>query len=519
MAEVIDRRTADDPATRRMWFWSAVIVTMVCGCAYQYWLFFQGLYTITIDDWTRTLYAFRWYKNPASLDVDVWLPLPHVIMGAALYLHYDLISAPRAVCGFFGLVSLALMGWFSWVVWRRHLVTLITMALGVVCSVRAVSSAAPMSEIFFCTFVLGGSVFYYQWIVNGRWRFLYTSASFIALSSACRYEGWTIALVLGLCSALAIFRQSSLTRTAKVLHVMALAILLAMVEIIWMVSWKYYNGSFLGFFSVAGDSHSRMFNPENKWSGNWEHAPLHQFLLINAKSLNLLGMAGLLVALWSNKLLRRWLWVPGLSLLIISMLGILGYALPLDHFWRTQAPWTLMLVPFTAYALCRLQNLLPSSLLFVRRCLLVTATCALLFSFHAQTMDWVIVCARSQANLGLLAVSRFIRQNVEALPAGEEMKVLLYKMPRGEWAKVWVLSNAPDAMLSDPRLDKLLEPVPDWKGLKQWKVGMIVFRGDDVRPYLGLLDPASLLYRFDAYSLLVIPRTYNKSDSSPANIE
>jgi hypothetical protein len=78
---------------------------------------------------------------------------------------------------------------------------------------------------------------------------------------------------------------------------------------------------------------------------------LYHFLMVNIKSLNILGIIFFILLFKNNKNVKYFAFLFAATILIFSITTFIINAMPTHNFWRLAMIWSLMLLPFTGYLL------------------------------------------------------------------------------------------------------------------------------------------------------------------------
>ncbi|MBI3118930.1 MAG: phospholipid carrier-dependent glycosyltransferase [Candidatus Hydrogenedentes bacterium] len=492
----------------------AFLVSVLLAAGYQYWLVSRGLYAVSKDDSLRTMGALIWMKDKWPLHAEEWLPLPQMIFGAAMSLDSDMIVAPRVTTHIAGLLALVAIGLLAHGLWRRRDVTVIALLLGVVFAPRAISSVVPLAEAFFYLSVTLAMFFFWLFVQRPHW--LYSLATGLSLAVACsiRYEAWVIAGVVFLVGAFAAWKETALTRPAKITAIAVMALTCFCFPVYWMLLWLAETGT-LGFLSVPGDKYKEMRNPEHSYRVIWLDAPLHQFLITNLASLNLLGLLGVFMAWRERPRFRWWFAAAFVSFVLIALLGALGHALPLHNFWRVPATWSVLLLPATAYALVRLGAVLSRVAQF-RRNVFAPLLCALVLgAFHFQTMR---VASQPYGNYTpeIFEVSELLSHLFGEFPAEFKPRVLIEGEDATEWAHIRIATQDPGRFVWASTVgyplggEKIL-----LSRFRKLAIGLVITRRENWPRIQHFFDERFGVFEFNNFIVVVLPE-YARWVSEPS---
>jgi len=337
--------------SQKIWFRAGLLGVMILALGMQAWLFLGQVYWVSADESGRTEHAWAWitFKQHDGLKglMDVWLPLPHVLLGLSLkYLSPNLFLTPRLITAFFSVLALIGFLLLAHELFESRPVTLAAGLLAALYAQRVVLSVVPLVEIQYLAWLLLGEFFALRGFKRGgRWTQLAAAASF-ALAMMARYEAWIFS---GVYFALLVGWAIRDRRRVPWPLVGACGLILAAFPAFWILLYARFTDHPLGFIEGTSGVYQKAFG--NLWKRNFYFSVVYQCYKENLRQLNLLGLLG--VAAWIRRkdTPRAWLLIPACSFVALAVLGVLGKAMPTHNFWRIGTIWGLTLIPFTA-ALC-----------------------------------------------------------------------------------------------------------------------------------------------------------------------
>lgn len=520
----------------RGWRRNAVMSLVACALlaaavAVPYAYFRAGLYTKSADESARTIEAWFWTFDKAVVKVDVWLPLHMMLTGLVLDVWPDLILAPRALNMALGMLLLPALAWLAHEIFRssrsstpplfrpalpaygqvglrsratedQHSILrssrsstlpsaatpLLTMALAAFFGPRVVLSAVPLSEILFILLLTLGLAAMARWLCLGRLRWLLAAAAFIALSAGVRFEGWLFAAALGLFAAVWLHFDRRAPRSRRLLALAGAAVLLSAMPVYWCGCWYLASGKPFGFLALVGDRYWRVANPDRSFALVWEHGLLYQSWRQNLASLNIIGVAGVVLFLIRARRMAWWLAVPTAVFVVFAALTLTGRTLPTHNFWRIATPFSILLLPFTAHVLLAAAARLGAVRRPLESVMLACAVPVLLIAFHFQCHA---LAQPSEMDLADLEAGRFVREKLDAYAGPGRPRVFIEDVGV-RTVHVKVVSNDPGAFLSQAPLESVVQgDTLDLDAIRARNVAVMVIRAEWAQKIQARLDAFS----------------------------
>jgi hypothetical protein len=301
----------------------------------------SGFYSFSADESGHTVDAYHWMKGMRLSD-DVWLPLFNIIDGTILRVFPDLFIIPRVISLIFGIAALAGLILLADELFHDRRITGLTALLGALLPQRLLLSIVPLTEIQFMALVVAGCYFFARWVRTRSIADLLAASVWFAAATSSRYEGWVFAGVF----AVAVVLLSGDKAAGRRVWSVAIASIALVFPAVWLAAGILHPLESGGFLSAPRDNYEIIFG--NSFGGIFLHSLPAQYVLQNALSCNILGLAGLVIAWRSLPDTRRWILVPGGAFFVMSLLSLTGWALPNHSFWRVAAVWSVLTVPFTA---------------------------------------------------------------------------------------------------------------------------------------------------------------------------
>ena len=326
-----------------------VCVALLFAAFLQYSAFHKGFYSISADESAQTLAAYRWSRQRAAIPIEAWLPGYRIVLGLGLKVRPDLMATPRVINNILGLLTLLELGWLAWILFKNRWAVWLTLVLGAAFGPRIVCSVVPLSEMLFALLLIGGITFFAGWIDKARPAWLLIGAALTTLSAGVRYEGWLFAAGMGLMSLMIMRTQ----RFSGIRHRMSLALctcaILCAVPVAWVIVLAVQGLNLWEVFTGSASFHALTDIKAGSFAVLWKHGLFFQFFYQNLESLNIFGFFGVVSYGLFNRNLRKWLWLPLSTFVILGLLALGGFAVPAHNYWRTSLIWSLLMVPFCAY--------------------------------------------------------------------------------------------------------------------------------------------------------------------------
>ncbi|HPI72060.1 MAG TPA: hypothetical protein PK843_05730 [bacterium] len=491
-------------------FWSLIGLSLLAAVAVHVFLFKSGLYAISADENGRTLLAHR-VATGGRVTVGNWLPFYTLVVGIALKIYYNLFLVPRILSFLFGTLSLVSLIWFAHELFGRRDITILTGVLGALLPQRVILSLVPLSEIMFMFMILAGCGFLVRWLNTRIKKLILFAAFFFALSGAVRYEGW----VFIACFALWLFfyrrkRKEALPSTV----VLPAFSLLLFFPVLWLALHYFFSGNPVSFTERSLDSETlrgikTTLSTPYLFNNLLKANVLFHFFSQNGATLNLIGLAPLVFLLQADERVRSVTWLAGGSLLLMSVVWFCvllmpggTFRLPPSNSWRFAAVWSLLLVPFTAWAIGFLKQ----------RLLLIHRAAGLLIFYPVLLLLLFLFAVQIQHKRGESSFPASDRQ------AGEFLKDRIEKNPglmilieNSDWSylNILVASNYPDHFILNsgpnprtpaPPVLTLSEGAPN-EALRRIHAGCFVFRDERAKDFLAAESQVALTGRFGPWSI------------------
>jgi hypothetical protein len=248
-----------------------------------------------------------------------------------------------------GLLTLAVVGWLAWVLFKNRLITVATLVLGGAFGPRIVCSVVPLSEILFAFFLIGGITFFARWLERPRPGRLLIGAALTTLSAGVRYEGWIFVAGMGLISLIIIRKQRSSGTRHRISLALCTGAILCAAPVAWVILLAVQKLNLWEVFIASARFHALADTSSGSFAVLWKQGLFSQFFYRNLESLNILGVFGVVSYGLVNRNMRKWLWFLLSSFVGLGVLALLGFAVPAHNYWRTSLIWSLLIIPFCAY--------------------------------------------------------------------------------------------------------------------------------------------------------------------------
>ena len=302
----------------------------------------MGFYATSADESARTLlgHDLTWRK---ALEPFVWPPFYKVFVGLALKIHDDLFVTPRVLSQAFGLATIVVVALLAQQLFHDRAVSLAAAALSLFINHRFLFSVAPMSDIFYTTFVLAAFCFIAAWIGKRRPSALLGASAFLLLASTVRYEGCFIAAVFGS------YVLYLWWVRREIGHGVALAsvALIAAFPVYWIGASLAFYGNLENLSVTSWQGDSLGFTPRKVFIDNHVTRFVRDALMTPA----ILGLGALALLVTREERIRRWALLVFVPLLVIAGVVVTTGSATGSATWRLGGVWTLALLPFAALTL------------------------------------------------------------------------------------------------------------------------------------------------------------------------
>lgn len=500
-------------------YWGLVGLSLLVAVVVHVFLYKSGLYAISADENGRTLLAHR-VATDGRITVGNWLPFYTLVVGLVLKWHYNLFLVPRILSFLFGTLTLVSLIWLSHELFDRRDITILTGLLGALLPQRVILALVPLSEIMFIFMIITGCAFLVRGLNKRREKLILFTAFFFAVSGAIRYEGW----VFIACLALWLFfyrrkRQDSLPLAV----VLPAFTLLSFFPVLWLALHCFFSGNPVSFTERTLDAETLMkvrtilFTPylfNNLLKAN----VLFHFFSQNGTTLNLIGLAPLLFLSQADERVKSVAWLAGGSLLLMSVVWFCVLLLPGNTFrlppsngWRFAAVWSLLLVPFTAWAIVFLKQ----------RLLLIHRRAGALFFYPVLLLILLLFCIQIQNKRGESSFPATDRQAGEFLKGRIERTpglMILIENPDWSYLNILVASNYPDHFVLNsganprvpaPSLLNLSAGAPN-EALNRSNIGCFVFKNEQAKDFLAEQSQMALVGTYGPWAIFERTREINE---------
>jgi hypothetical protein len=418
-------------------------LTVVLAAVVQYGLYLHGLYTVSDDESERTLLASHLTLTKAVTPF-IWPPLPMIVTGLALRIHHNLITAPRALVGITGLLTLGATVTLARKLFDRRTVALVTAVLAAVIPQRLILSVVPLADIYSYLFVLLAAAFLIDWLRSNRPRALVYTSVALLLASTARFETWFFNLTL---AAYVLYRF--LLRHDLGVRLTATAVgLLGVFPVTWVVATYVHDGS-LKALSLT----SRQFAARHGHDVSIAVRTDVVYLFVHDSvfmPILLAGAVALLVLARRDRALMTWAALVFGPMLLLGASMLATFSVPMAAPFRVDGTWIILLIPFAAWALVGLAELIvgmsPSVVRFVGVAALVLVAIG---PIAVRVKD---VEASGIAQAGALG-DKPLEKRLHGLLHSTNRQILLDSLDGLDYLNVLVASNTPGRFVLDVDAD------------------------------------------------------------------
>ncbi|MBX3024214.1 hypothetical protein KF840_04810 [bacterium] len=429
-----DQGERERPAVAATLAWAfglATLVHLVCVAC--------GFYGVSWDEAGRVLDAARWRADPRLLEATTWLPLHRIVIGSALAIHPDLFVTPRVVTFLCGLGVLAALTWLAAELFHDPRITRTTALLGALFTPRVVLALTPLTSTMFSAIVLAAMAALARWLARPTRRWLMLAALAFALSTTIRFEGWMFAAAFGIAVLAAWWTDR---RRVGLAELLAVGVIVSAFPLFWVGLHLATDGA-EGLFAGAGTQYAA-------WGTVLRKSPLAELLIVNAATLNLIGVVAAVTRARATARARAILFVAMMPLAFTTAALLVGRRAQSGPAWRMVDVWSLLLLPFTADLIVGVRERWPRAARPVN--LVAVGGLCLLYLFGTCWVGY-------QSRWAVPAVERALGGDLNRLlasqPAGTRV---LIDTSRYSYLNVLVSSQRPQAFIANATPERLDDP-------------------------------------------------------------
>jgi hypothetical protein len=505
--------TASPGSAHRIWVPLAGLAAIIIGrVLLQIALYRSGFTAFTADDFGRAFTIARWVAQPTWIWSGPWMPFYTYLLGAALWLHNNILWTPRIVATIFGLSSLILTYALSMRLSDNRPTALVATFLLAINPIHVRLSAVPLTEIFHTTLVLGSMLAFLGYLRERNLRDLLVSALVLAAATGFRFEAWMVSVVYSL--AIAVIFLLRLRQNDAARHELAALAAAAVAPWLFPLAWMAGNyattGNPLDFLVFIYNYKATVYGGVPSYGYYLE--PLRQidpyvFLLI-------LPLTGYL--LWHRRS-PAMIWFVAITLLPTVIFFILhgGQLEPIGNFVRYLAPFVFMIYPLMAIGLVDAAGWIGRSERGSH--LIAMALCAVI---GATQLTAVFDYENDPAAPGL-AVGQALGALRTADPDRSEQPALI-ELRRWQYLAIHVGANDPtmiwyDRPGTEPEAESLLaaDPLTLQNCMEAYRIGYLAVHSaplrTNVEQYLGY-GPIDTINGYALYELPLSDNPGNPAD-------
>ncbi len=420
--------------------WKVIFPSLIIAALIQILLYLKGYYSFSGDESGRTLLAYSWLigRMPKG---EPWLPFHTILNGIFLKYFLNLFWVPRIIGSIFGLLSISAIIWFSHILIKEKLVTIISAILAVFFPPFVILRAVPLSEVMYFFFVISGSAFLLKWIEFKGTKYIIFTVILFGFASSVRYEGW----IFSGCIIIYLSVEYYMNREPKISILLISAFVLLAFPVFWILKNAYDTGNPLEFIISSSERYQLHFGfsiiPMLKYNLGT------QFIYQNILYLNFAGLISLAFYLLTDKKFRRWSITFFLSFIFLAILSILGLAMPSHAYWRIPLIWNILLIPFTAHFIIKFSLFLSELFNKNKKIVLTTIISVIMIYFSFQVRRIITFSYFSPDDI---SAGNFLKEHV--IKEGSDNKILL---DTSDWnyANVMVASNYPQSFIINAKKD------------------------------------------------------------------
>lgn len=410
-----------------------LLLIVVAALIFQFSLYGLGFYHVSADESARAIIAHR-LTSANALEPLIWPPFYKIFVGLGLKVYGDIFILPRVLVSIAGVMTLVALVHLADLLFKDRWVNVGAAALAVFAHHRLVLSVAPMSDIFYFMFIIASSAFVLKWLEDGRRSSLLLASLCLFFAATDRYEAsfFIAGLMLFLAYRLII------THDLDVVTVFMASAILMFFPLFWVVDSFIWYGS-LQNIGHASEMTIAVFGPDRLRAV--QAAALTRFA--HDLAWNPLLLAGLAALIWRARhdgAARLWTLIYFAPLVVLSIVMVATMSFPMAAPWRISGVWTLLLTPFTSFALMRVVSCFWDG----RRQRYAFAAALLVASAPFAVRSGQIMVPWVSSNRASREAGLYLKQQLARLDHG---KVLIDSVDNYAFLDVLVGSNAPEAFV------------------------------------------------------------------------
>lgn len=429
----------------KYFLWKTIFAALIITSAIQFLLYLKGYYSFSGDESDRTLLAYSWLTGNMPKG-EPWLPFHTVVNGIFLKYFFNLFWAPRIVGSIFGLLSVSAAIWFSYVLFKDKLVTIISAVLAVFFPPFIILRAVPLSEVIYFFFIICGASCLFKWIETKKTPHLLFVTLMFAVADSVRYEGWIFSGSL----IIFLFAEFYIRREIQIKLIVISSLILLAFPVFWILKNMHDTGNPLEFIISSSERYKLHYGfsiiPMLKYN------LITQFIYQNILYLNFAGLISLLFFWLTDRKIRRWSMTFFLSFVILAILSILGLAMPSHAYWRIPLIWNILLIPFSAHFIIKFSSFLADTFKKSGKTVLITFILLFVVYFSFQVNR---IIAFSYFSKDDISAGKFLSEYV--IKGSNNLKILI---DTSDWnyLNVMVASNNPQSFIINAQKDPVLPP-------------------------------------------------------------
>lgn len=311
----------------------------------QIMLYRAGFEALTADEFSRTVLAARWAKEPYMVWSGAWLPFPLYFHGIALSLWWDLLDVPRAITMGIGFISFVVMYQLGYQLFESRKVGFLSATLLAVNPVHIWLSSTPLTELPQFTITLAAILAIVLYLKYDAIGYAYTGALLMGLANGFRFEAWMMSIVFSLyfiSHSLPCY-QASDKKDAYILTL--IAVLPWIFPVIWIISNYWETGDPLYFKTFSTFHKITYYGNNHAYAYYWE-----TFLKIDPYT-SLLFVFSFIASIATNYRISAVKWYLAMATIPFFIFAYMhgGQLEPLGNFLRYLAPFLFLTYPAVAF--------------------------------------------------------------------------------------------------------------------------------------------------------------------------
>lgn len=289
-----------------------------------YFLYKSGFVAISADEYSRTIKAFYWLKNPRLIYEGIWLPFAYYVEGICLFFWNNLFLVPKISVLLASIIAMIALYFLALSLFKRQDIALLTLSLTLFHPEIIWYSYLPFVSMYYVASILCALTFFILWLRYRKDSFLILTSISFFISSGFRYEAWFFILPYSLYLGLIAIKNFKENRKKSLFY-----LLLAFIPWLFAISWILMSiikkGHLLHAYKVREEYLNKsVFKKHGSFFSLFMFFP-KIFLTPNFRAITILIILSLVIFFIYNALKRELL--SEKSRLILFPIGVTMFAL------------------------------------------------------------------------------------------------------------------------------------------------------------------------------------------------